>query len=463
MNFVAEMASPVAMNIQEIKTATSKDPTLQTVIKALDTNTWPNDMKSSSFYKVRQELSVTADKKLLLRGTRMVIPESLQQQAIALAHEGHQGIVRSKQLLRTKVWFPGVDKLMEQCITECIACQANTIKKNSHELLMTDLPDYPWQRIDADFFGPLPTGEHLLVIIDQYSRYPVVEIVHSLTSRAIIPVFDKVFSEFGIPEQLKTDNGPPFNSADFAKFMKHLGVKLHRVTPLWPQANGEVERFMQSLGKLVRTAKVDGRSWKQALYTLLRNYRATPHATIGVPPANIMFGRELNVKIPAMQHTNVCPDIEKVDADRKVKMKLYADQKRRVSSAPKLNIGDKVLVRQKKRNKTTSPYNPNPLIVTKVDGTRITAQNSQLTITRNVSFFKPFRGPSPKLIAADPDDSDDEDIPLTQQPPRHVPDIPPEQAPLHVPDIPPAQPIIPVQHQPVPQPIPAPVRASGRI
>ena len=80
---------------------------------------------------------------------------------------------------------------------------------------MTELPCTPWSRVSADFCGPFPTGEYLLVVIDDHSRYPVVEIIRSASARTVIPVFDKIFSLFGIPEELKTDNGPPFQSLEF--------------------------------------------------------------------------------------------------------------------------------------------------------------------------------------------------------------------------------------------------------
>ena len=67
-------------------------------------------------------------------------------------------------------------------------------------------------------------GLYILVIQDEYSRYPVVETVRSTSTKSAIAVLDKVFSEFGIPWQIKTDNGPPFNSDDFAAYMKLMGV-----------------------------------------------------------------------------------------------------------------------------------------------------------------------------------------------------------------------------------------------
>ena len=83
----------------------------------------------------------------------------------------------------------------------------------------------------------------------------------------------------GIPEVVKTDNGPPFQSEDFANFAKYLNLTPQRITPLWPEANGEAERFMRTLKKAVQTAETDGRSWRQSLWTFLCNYRATPHTT----------------------------------------------------------------------------------------------------------------------------------------------------------------------------------------
>ena len=43
---------------------------------------------------------------------------------------------------------------------------------------MTSLPDRPWENIVEDFHGPLSSGEYLLVVIDDYSGFPIVEIVH---------------------------------------------------------------------------------------------------------------------------------------------------------------------------------------------------------------------------------------------------------------------------------------------
>ena len=83
--------------------------------------------------------------------------------------------------------------------------------------------------------GPMPTGEYLLVLKDEYSRFPVVEIVKSITAKTIVPKLDKIFAEYGIPMERKSDNGPPFNSGEFHEFPKSLDLSTRRSHPIGPK------------------------------------------------------------------------------------------------------------------------------------------------------------------------------------------------------------------------------------
>ena len=81
-----------------------------------------------------------------------------------------------------------------------------------------------------DFLGPLPSGEELMVLVDEYSRFPIVEIIRSVSANTVIPVLDKHLATFGYPDVIKSDNGAPFNSDAFASFAKHSGFRHRRVT-----------------------------------------------------------------------------------------------------------------------------------------------------------------------------------------------------------------------------------------
>ena len=102
------------------------------------------------------------------------------------------------------------------------------------------------------------------------------------------------------------------------------------MTPLWPQANEEVERQNRSLLKRIRIAQIEKRNWKEELGSLLIMYRATPHSTTEASPAELLFRRKLRTRIPGISEELPVDDQEVRDRDSeaKEKGKLYADEKR---------------------------------------------------------------------------------------------------------------------------------------
>jgi hypothetical protein len=145
------------------------------------------------------------------------MPTSLRRRTIHLEHIGHQGIINTKRLLRSKVWFPDIDKMVEETIQNCLPYQAATSGNHPppEPLKMTQLPTAPWKEVAMDFLGPFPTGEYLVVVIDALSRFPEVDVLTTVSANAVLPKLDAIFSRQGFPEVLKSDNGPPFNGAEF--------------------------------------------------------------------------------------------------------------------------------------------------------------------------------------------------------------------------------------------------------
>ena len=162
---------------------------------------------------------------------------------------------------------------------------------------MTQMPKSQWEVLNIDFYGPLPTGKYLLVVIDRYSRFSGVEIVSSTKAPVIISRLDKIFAVHGIPAILRSDNGPPFNGEEYSRYLQTIGIKAEWSTPKWPQGNATVERFMQPLCKALKTANLDDRPWRQELQRFLLHYRTTPHRTTGVPPAELLFNRTVRGKL----------------------------------------------------------------------------------------------------------------------------------------------------------------------
>ena len=102
------------------------------------------------FANIRNELT-SVDGKIVLRGSRIVIPSILQTHVVNLAHEGHQGTVKTRVLLNSKVWFPRMDSLVDSIVKHCIPCQAATPVRNREPLVMTPLPNDPWEEVSIYF------------------------------------------------------------------------------------------------------------------------------------------------------------------------------------------------------------------------------------------------------------------------------------------------------------------------
>jgi hypothetical protein len=209
----------------------------------------------------------------------------------------------------------------------------------------------------------------------------------------------------GVPAIVRSDNGPPFNGEDYSRYLQALGIKVEWSTPKWPQGNALVERFMQPLGKALKTAKLDGRPWRQELQRFLLYYRTTPHSTTGVPPAELLFNRTVRGKLPVLKKRIVRrhSEAKKMDEKRQLYNKQYAD-KRRHAKKSSIEIGDSVLIRQEKRNKLTANFNNEPYTVTSKINCEITATNKHgHTVRRNVSHCKLI----PRATSDDGNESDD--------------------------------------------------------
>ena len=111
---------------------------------------------------------------------------------------------------------------------------------------------------------------------------------HSLIS-AIPPKPEKIFTICEIPGLVKLDNGPLFDSHAFEDYAKEKGFIHKPVTPLWPEAKGTVEHFMQPLVKSARASAAAGRNWENEIYTFVANYRATPHSSMNATPHQLLM------------------------------------------------------------------------------------------------------------------------------------------------------------------------------
>ena len=150
-----------------------------------------------------------------------------------------------------------------------------------------------------DMTPSLPSRDHQFVFVDYHTQYMEVQVLKSTTTDKIIKSYKSL--THGLPVSITTDNGPQFRSQEFQRFVDYECIDHRRVTPLWPQANGEVERQNRSLLKTTKIAEIEKKDWRKELESFLLMQRTTPHGTTGVSPAELMFRKKLRTRIPGIE------------------------------------------------------------------------------------------------------------------------------------------------------------------
>ena len=136
-----------------------------------------------------------------------------------------------------------------------------------------------------------------LVVEDAYSKWPEVIKLKTATSTTVAAALMKIFAVQGLPEQLVSDNGPQFTSEEFKEFWKFRGIINCYVTPYHPQANGQAERFIQTLKKCMNKMAKNSKNMDYNVNNFLLTYRVTEQATTNVSPSQLLMGRKLRTPL----------------------------------------------------------------------------------------------------------------------------------------------------------------------
>ncbi|XP_049271184.1 uncharacterized protein K02A2.6-like [Rhipicephalus sanguineus] len=350
-----------SVHINDLRIATAEDCKLQQVAQCVQA-TWPTKKTLSPelrpYYDVREELSVVDG--LLMRSERVVVPAKLTATFVQLAHESHPGIVKTKQRLREKYWWPGLDKQVESAIHSCATCQAadKSVKSYPTPLQPVALPDRPWSKIAIDVVGPFERASadcrFVISVVDYFSKWPEIAFCREASSRTVLDFLLSIFAREGYPVELVSDHGPQFTSQEFESFLQDRGIRHSFSAVYHPQANGQVERFNRVLKSYIQLAILEQRPIKNTVTEYLGIYRATPHSTTGLSPAVLLHSRHMRTSLDVIGYptANFFADpaqemssLRKRVKERQLKSKDYVDR-RRAARVPKFQVGKYVRVKK---------------------------------------------------------------------------------------------------------------------
>ena len=292
--------------MEEFQDSTSKDITLQELVKFVHKG-WPRERKSCPeilhpYWNYRECISI--ENGLLFKDDRLIVPETERNQILELLHYGHYRIKRTQDRAKESVFWPDITKDIKNKVKDCTTCQQNSNSQVKEVIRSHDVPKGPWIKLGVDLFEY--NRKHYLLIVDYFSKFPIIRKLHGLSTGQVIGELKGIFSENGIPETIVSDGGPQFRS-EFKEFAQKWGFEHIQSSPHHHQSNGEAERYVRTIKDTLTKAHQSGQDLDMALLC----YRSTPLNSKLPSPAELMNSRRYRTLLPT--RTTLKPQEEERD------------------------------------------------------------------------------------------------------------------------------------------------------
>ena len=349
------------VTVAQIRLWTSHDPVLSAVLRYTQTG-WPADASVPVEFRPYQQRmgELSCQDGCLLWGGRIVIPPQGREKMLRMLHDGHLGECRTKAFARAYMWWPRMDDDIVRIVSSCRVCNERRNQSPSVPIHPWEWPTRPWDRVHIDFCGPLD-GLMFLVIIDAHSKWLDVYPTKTATTAVTLDKLRTSFAAWGLPRVLCTDNATCFTCPAFEEFCTLNGIRHVTSPPYAPKSNGLAERCVQTFkrGYRMYTGSVSTR-----VARFLFQYRATPHTTTRLSPAELFLGRPLRTHLDRIR-----PDTAFDIQTRQRTQKSYRD---RGSRPREVRVGDAVWVTAVTRLQGSEGRSWLPGVVLEVMGVKVT-------------------------------------------------------------------------------------------
>jgi transposase InsO family protein len=240
-----------------------------------------------------------------------VMPRGLRHEFVKTAHEGmnggHLGRKRTEAIVKARAYWPGwladVRSILRRC-SQCARYHRGSAPKNV--TLKPFCAGEPWETVSIDITGPHPRSRRgyvfMLTVMDHFSKWAEAIPIRNHTAETVARVlYEHVFSRFGAPKRILSDQGAEFEGILFTELCRLLRINKARCTLYKPSTNGMLERFHRTLNSMLAKIIDDTqRDWCEVVPLVMAAYRATPHDTTGYSPNKVIFGRENRMPLDLM-------------------------------------------------------------------------------------------------------------------------------------------------------------------
>ena len=238
---------------------------------------------------------------------QVLIPYEMRSLVLQHCHEartaGHLGRNKTLSNVKRRFLWPGMRTDTEIFVRTCELCaRYKTSGKNRRAAMKTFQVGEPMERLCIDIAGPFnesPAGnKYCLIITDWFTKFVEIHPMKNQEAETVARIIaDKFVSRYGVPREIHTDQGTQFESQLFQELCALLGINKTRTTSFHPQSDGQSERNIKTLVKMLAIAADQKKEWDEHLPYISMAYRATIQESTGFSPNFLMFGRELSMPI----------------------------------------------------------------------------------------------------------------------------------------------------------------------
>ena len=215
---------------------------------------------------------------------------------------GHTGLEKTKRNIIDQYYFLKLTTWIKMSIADCIQCQtnkvfANTKTKNKQEQLAST-KTYFNEMIMIDTKGPIhPTSEgnnYIFVIVDAFSHYVTIMCAPKNTAYyAFTALFEHLFMKFGLPEEIRSDNGSEYINTELTQLCEYFEIKFKPSTIYAPWTNGLVEGTNRIIGHFIRTLLDEKyHNWSRKAKFFPYAYNTQYQTRLGMSPYEVVFNQK---------------------------------------------------------------------------------------------------------------------------------------------------------------------------